>query len=146
MNYKTKTEIVVWKNPRPSSPRFCRPIRLQFLHENIQATTNEVNYIEEQIKALVPFEKIIGGKGISICYKLALTMIDGKVCNAVSSTLSTLRCYLCGATSKQFNQIDEIIQKDLNEDHLRFGLSTLHALYTGYAFLNVVCIYRINLI
>lgn len=54
-------------------------------------------------------------------------MIDGKVCNAISSTLSALRCYLCEATLKQFNQIDKIIQKELDEDHLHFGLSTLHA-------------------
>jgi len=127
VNHKNEKEIIVWKNPRPSSPRFCRPIRLQFLHENTQATKNEINYIEEQIKTLVPFKKIIDGKEISIRYNLALTMINGKVCNAVSSTLSAQRCYLCGATSKQFNQIDEIIKKELNENYLRFGLSTLHA-------------------
>lgn len=34
-------EFVVWKNPRPSSPRFCRPIRIQFVKETVQSTINE---------------------------------------------------------------------------------------------------------
>ncbi|KAG5892143.1 hypothetical protein JTB14_032362 [Gonioctena quinquepunctata] len=33
-------------------------------------------------------------------------MIDGKVCNAASDTKSTLRCFICGATSKYFNNLD----------------------------------------
>lgn len=64
---------------------------------------------------------------VCIKYSMTLTMIDNKVCNAVSNTKSTLRCYLCGATSKDFNNIDVILQKEVNENNLRFGLSTLHA-------------------
>lgn len=52
---ESNTEIVVWKNPRPSSPRFCRPIKLQFLHENVESTVNEIDDIEQQIESLVPF-------------------------------------------------------------------------------------------
>lgn len=58
---------------------------------------------------------------------MTFTIIDNKVCNAVSGTKSTLRCYLCGGTSKNFNNIDEILQKKVTETNLRFGISTLHA-------------------
>lgn len=124
---QSKEEIIVWKNPRPSSPRFCRPLRLLFLREDTESTLNEVNIVEEQIKSLCPFESVIDGKQISVAYKLLFTMIDGKVCNAVSSTKSAQRCYLCKATSKDFNAIDAVLQKEVDETNLKFGLSTLHA-------------------
>lgn len=124
---ESNTEIVVWKNPRPSSPRFCRLIKLQFLHENVESTVNLVNDIEQQIESLVPFTTQLHGMEVCIKYSMTFTMIDNKVCNAVSGTKSTLRCYLCGSTSKDFNNIDEILQKKVTETNLRFGISTLHA-------------------
>lgn len=45
----------------------------------------------------------------------------------ITSTSSTLKCYLCGATSKDFNDIDKILKREVNERNLRFGVSTLHA-------------------
>ena len=45
----TNAKTVVWKNPRPSSPRFCIPLRIQFHHENTKATVNEVDNIKEQV-------------------------------------------------------------------------------------------------
>lgn len=127
IDQESKEKIIVWKNPRPSSPRFCRPLRLQFLREDAASTVQEVGIVEEQIKSLRPFESVIDGKRITVVYNLAFTMIDGKVCNAVSSTKSTQRCYLCGATSKDFNAIDDVLQRKVDETNLKFGLSTLHA-------------------
>lgn len=123
---ESNTEIVVWKNPRPLSPRFCRPIKLQFLHENVESTVNEVDDIEQQIESLVPFTTQLHGMEVCIKYSMTFTIIDNKVCNAVSGTKSTLRCYLCGGTFKDFNNIDEILQKKVTETNLRFGISTLH--------------------
>lgn len=53
-------------------------------------------------------------------------MVDGKVCNALTETTSTQKCYLCGATSKDFNNIEAMIQRPVHVDNLRFGLSILH--------------------
>lgn len=39
----TNAITVIWKNPRPSSPRFCRPVKIQFVHENTEATVTEIN-------------------------------------------------------------------------------------------------------
>jgi len=127
MNETLNTVIIVWKNPRPSSPRFCRPIRLQFMHENVESTVKEVNDINEQIKLLVPFTAQIHGMSISVTFNMAFTMIDGKVCNSVSGTTSSQRCFLCGATSKDFNNIDYVLTKKVNEENFKFGMSTLHA-------------------
>ncbi|XP_078051617.1 uncharacterized protein LOC144477751, partial [Augochlora pura] len=119
--------MVVWKNPRPASPRFCRPIRLQFLKENTESIVQEINYIQQQVDQINVFQTIINGKEINVVYKLACTMIDGKVCNAATSTASMQRCYLCNATSKDFNNIDRMLEKETNTNNLSFGLSTLHA-------------------
>ncbi|XP_076284663.1 uncharacterized protein LOC143211104 [Lasioglossum baleicum] len=103
----SKDGSIVWKNPRPSSPRYCRPIRIQFLHETVNATVSEMAYVENQIKELKPLKIVVEGKEVFVRYDLHLTMID--------------------ATSKEFNNIDMLLDKNINEDHVRFGLSTLHA-------------------
>lgn len=46
-NKVTNKTTVIWKNPRPSSPRFCRPIRIQFLHETTEITIQETDYIKK---------------------------------------------------------------------------------------------------
>lgn len=127
VDQETKNTLVVWKNPRPSSTRFCRPIRIQFLTENNEATVSEMEFIKQQESNLVPYETVIDGKEVTVSFKLAFTMIDGKVCNAITSNASTQRCYLCQATSKDFNDIDAMLKRKINEDFLQFGLSTLHA-------------------
>lgn len=127
LNEKTKQKIIIWKNPRSSSPRFCRPLRIQFIHETTEIAVKEKEYIEAQAEELVPFQTIIDGKEINVSFQLAFTMIDGKICNAITETSSTMRCYLCNATSSSFNKIDEMLQRNINEKHLSYGLSTLHA-------------------
>lgn len=115
-----RREIIIWKNFRPSSTRFCRPIKMQFLHEDVRQLTKRAT-------SLVPLDILIAGKKLTIHYEMLLTMIDGKVCNSITSTTSTMRCYLCGATSKEFNDIKRMHQKKVEESRLSFGLSTLHA-------------------
>lgn len=124
---RVNPHVIIWKNPRPSSPRFCRPIKIEFLHETAEATRAEVDCIEAQERNLVPFQTVIDGKKININFKLVLTMIDGKVCNSITNTLSSMRCYLCGATSKEFNDIDKMLQRPINKDRFEFGISSLHA-------------------
>jgi hypothetical protein len=123
----THDKTIVWKNPRPSSSRFCRPIRIQFLHEDVETTVKEMKYVQEQENQVGPFQIIMNGKHITISYHLAFTMIDGKACNAVTNTASTQRCYLCQATSKDFNNIDAMINRKITEVNLQFGISILHA-------------------
>lgn len=39
---------------------------------------------------------------IRVRHMLAFTMIDSKVCNAATNTMSSMRWYICGETSKKF--------------------------------------------
>ena len=54
------------------------------------------------------------------------SMIDGKLCNELSNTSSVLKCYLCGSTSKNFNNIDLMVQLPIRTEYLVLGMSVLH--------------------
>ena len=51
-------------------------------------------------------------------------MVDQKVLNALTETKSSMRCYICGATPKDFNDLDKLSAP--NEDSYDYGLSPLH--------------------
>lgn len=116
-----ETKKNVWQNPVPSSVRFCRPIRARFVHETKDITKEEISFIENQEKCLKQTEDI--EQGAKIKHTLLLTMVDGKVCNAATDTASTMRCYICGQTSKDFNNLKKV---ETNKESLKFGLSILH--------------------
>lgn len=115
----TKT---IWQNPTPSSPRYCRPIRIRFTKESKDVTIEEINYIEEQARNLQP---TCVGDAIKITHILYPTMVDGKICNAATNTTSTLRCYICGKTQKSFNDLSTASAED--PETFKFGISLLHA-------------------
>jgi len=64
-------------------------------------------------------------------------MIDGKVCNAVTSTTSEQRCYICKVTPIEMNQIEKVMNKEIDPTTLCFGVSTLHTWIPGLSFLNI---------
>lgn len=116
---------IVWQNPTPSSPRYCRPIRIRFAKESTDLTNEEIECISSKIEQLENSQFIKDGLSANVKHTLKLTMVDAKVCNAATQTSSTMRCYICGATSKQFNNLN--IQLPIDIEALEFGLSILHA-------------------
>ncbi|KAL4113959.1 hypothetical protein QTP88_017505 [Uroleucon formosanum] len=44
-------KIILWQNPRPSSPRYYRPIKIQFIHETVDITLQEKKRIQEDFKS-----------------------------------------------------------------------------------------------
>lgn len=123
-NDKTYT---LWQNSKPSSPRFCRPISLQYLKETDELVKRKKEGLDKEIELLVPTQIIMDGKKYSVEHRLVLTMIDGKLCNSLSDNKSTMKCYLCDATSKQFNDLDTIVKRPIKTDYLSFGISVLHS-------------------
>lgn len=113
---------IVWQNNCPSSTRFCRPIQFQFIKEEKNVVKTCVNQINEQISSLT----LSTSEGISIKHELTFTMIDTKICNILTDTKSSMRCYLCNAPPKEMNNLDMIQKKDIKKDYLSFGLSSLH--------------------
>lgn len=116
---------VVWQNPTPSSPRYCRPIRFRFVKETTDVTNEEINYVQDAAKSLKRTTVNLKGQLFSVATIFKMTMVDGKVCNAATGTKSTSRCYICGATSKDFNNLNK--KFEINPQALDFGLSVLHA-------------------
>lgn len=120
--------IVVWQNPRTSSTRYCRPIRFCFQRETADVTVEEKNRVQEEIRTLHPTSVEVKGQDRQcvVHHTLLFTMIDGKVCNAITETSSTQRCYVCSLTSKDFNNLEKVMSTPVDETKLEFGLSILH--------------------
>lgn len=116
---------ILWRNPRTSSPRFCRPIRFRFIKETADELVSEISHIENQIRQLVPTQVEVCGKPIKVFSNFLLTMIDGKVCNALAYNACSQKCFICGATSKQMNNLT--LNLPINEETTSWGLSPLHA-------------------
>ncbi|CAH1109853.1 unnamed protein product [Psylliodes chrysocephalus] len=117
-----KNEKVLCNNPTLSSPR---PIRFRFIKETNDVTEEEITHVKNAITSLVPTEVDLGGKKLLIKHKFIMIMVDEKVCHAATGTKSTSRCYICGATSKDFNKLD--YKGEVNFTALEFDISVLHA-------------------
>lgn len=70
-----QTGEIVWDNIRSSSPRFCRPLSIEWVHENDQVIRTAKRDLDAQIAKLEPFSKNM----CNVSYSIHLTMIDGKV-------------------------------------------------------------------
>ena len=124
---------VIWENPVPSSTRFCRPIHLQYKKETPELSQEEHQNKETEIQQLQPIAvdldiqvegELARKETVNVKYNLHFTMVDQKVINAITKTSSTMRCYICGATPKDFNNIHHLPQPV--SDRYKFGLCPLH--------------------
>ncbi|CAH2100533.1 unnamed protein product [Euphydryas editha] len=105
---------IVWQNPTSSLPRYCRPIRIRFV--NVDITQEEIEYVENAINALQNTKLLLEEKSYSVKHTMMFTMVDAKECNATTQTTSTMRCYVCRTTSKEYN--DLTIKKYVDVDAL----------------------------
>jgi hypothetical protein len=72
--------------------------------------------MKSAIRSLRNSAVTLANKTFSVKHTLMFTMVDGKVCNAATQTSSTMRCYLCGKTSKDFNNLT--IKKEVKQEAL----------------------------
>lgn len=117
----------LWKNPRPSSTKYCRPIKFEYASESKQKIIVEVNRIKKQINNLVPTIIDNNTSRYEVKHEMILTMIDGKVCQALTGTPSASTCVICGAKPSEMNDISKLKHKQENVHNFQYGLSTLHA-------------------
>lgn len=117
----------IWKNPKTSSTKYCRPIRLQLKKETTELTRKEFADISDQIKKLKYSTINQNNKIIKIKHEMVLSMIDGKVCNAICENSSSQVCNVCLASPKDMNQIEIVQNRPTNSATFNYGLSTLHA-------------------
>lgn len=115
----------IWLNTTPGSKHFCRPIWFEYTRESKTTTKDLVEYIKDEINDLQPLSITINQYTFDISFQLSLTMIDGKVSNAITETSSFWKCSLCDETKSQFSDIGKA--RSINEEFLSFGISPLHA-------------------
>ncbi|GBM16426.1 hypothetical protein AVEN_94924-1 [Araneus ventricosus] len=121
------SQRVTCKSPVSSSAKYCRPIKFIFAKESTDLITTEVEKIKHQIKELEPKKIFFHDLEISLTPTLIFCMVNGKVCNAVSSCPSTQTCYLCGTKPNELNNLRVISKKEMSKEFLPFGISPLHS-------------------
>lgn len=127
---------IVWNNATPQSPRWCRPLRLQFEKETDEITLKEKESVENEIAALIPFIVTIAGIKVTVLFKMYLTMIDGKVLAVITHTKSKQSCCICKANPKDFNNLENLAFRFKPQDNtLNYGLSVLHLWIRGFEWL-----------
>lgn len=118
---------VCWKNLLPSSIRFCRPLKFEFVKETADVITSEVGRVQNEKKNLNKTIITISDKIFEVSHSLVLAMIDGKVANTITQTSSNAVCYICKAKPSEMNNLEILIMKPESEEALKFGVSPLHA-------------------
>lgn len=107
------------------SLRICRPIWFEYTKESRTTTKELVQCIKGEINELKTLTLKINKFCFKISLQLCLTMIDGKVNNAITETNSYWKCSLCDEMKSQFSDLNKT--RTINEEHLSFGISPLHA-------------------
>lgn len=122
-----ESKEILWHNPTPSSTRYCRPIKLEFVKETYEIIRKEEFHVSDQISKLMPtiIHTTVGE--IKVHHKLTLSMVDGKVINSLTGTKSAQKCNVCSAGPAEMNKIDKVMQRKIDVKALELGLSTLHA-------------------
>ncbi|KAF2888905.1 hypothetical protein ILUMI_17268, partial [Ignelater luminosus] len=87
-----ENDTILWQNNRPSSTKFCRPIKITFQKETepVEATTDSSVFV--------------------VTHSLHLTMIDGKIGRILTGT-SASKCFICKANPKAMNSLQSHSQR-----------------------------------
>ncbi|XP_065675857.1 uncharacterized protein LOC136092067 [Hydra vulgaris] len=122
-------KVLLWRNEKPSSTAYCRPIRFSFQNESKAVVIEEAKYLESEIKKCGVFNFTFNGKELVVKSIIELTMIDGKIQTILSHvTNSTQCCSVCGVSPKNINNLEMVLKlDDSNNLELKYGLSSLHA-------------------
>lgn len=89
----TGNEITLWRNKKPSSTKYCRPIKFLYIKETAEVIKAEVQKMRSQIEELEPLDVDFGTHFTVVHFELLQTMVDGKVINALTGTSSQVRLF-----------------------------------------------------
>nr|XP_047138393.1 uncharacterized protein LOC124814601 [Hydra vulgaris] len=122
----------IWNKPKPSSPHFCRSLQIQYQKETTKLIAEEEISLRKQIENLEDYildlHLFSNEKHGSIKIKIVvdLTMLDGKLVNAVMALNSSQSCNVCFAKPSDMNNLVKIRMFTPDEKSLKMGISTLH--------------------
>lgn len=122
----SNTQVILWENPTPSSTRYCRPLKFLYEKETKEVTKTEVGRVEKEMMELKSVELNINNSVLCIIYTMLMTMVDGKVINTLTESSSQI-CYICKCNPTNMNDLDNIKRFVVNEDNVKYGISSLHA-------------------
>ncbi|XP_071053669.1 uncharacterized protein [Onthophagus taurus] len=126
-NLNEGKQEILWENPRPSSTRFCRPLKLIYKKESRELVVSEIENVQKQINELIPLQIRLEEDRIVECsFTLHLTMVDGKTIVFLTSG-TTQTCYICGCKPTEMNQLEVVRKRAIKEKSLQYGLTILHA-------------------
>lgn len=112
------------------------------MKESIDVILRQKQLIEDQIKELNIFEVVVEDCIIQVHFSLLLTLIDGKVLNAIiTNTKSSQSCPICHATPKYFNDLSNKDKGTFLADPRSLQHGKLVHFMRGLDFLNAVFIY-----
>ena len=96
------------------------------MKETREEIKNEKLMIEREIEELQNVcVDMDDGHSIIVSFELYLTVIDGKVLAAITNTMSSQSCPLCGAMPSTFNRLGSAFLPEALT--LKYGISPLHA-------------------
>ena len=127
-----KKNTIIWSNPKPSSTRTCRPIKFMYRKETPDLVRSEAKEIEDEIKELNPTVVHFNKLRFEVNHDLILSMIDGKVSQALTHTSSSQVCIICAATPSQMNDLDTVCSRAISRESLKYGISPLHSYIRFY--------------
>ena len=73
-----------------------------------------ITVTQNNLNTLVPYEHKIGNKTTFTRFSKHMTMVDGKVWNSTTGTLSTMHCYICKLAIKDFNNLDNVFKYEVD--------------------------------
>jgi len=92
--------------------------------KNAEITRKEYKRMQNEIMKLLPTKC----GNTTIKYEMLFTMIDGRMCTALSDTaIFCSTCYICGAKPSEMNNINKVLDKNMNINAYNYGISSLHA-------------------
>lgn len=85
---------VLWRNPKPSSRHFCRPIRIRFARDITSDLNDEIETITNQIKSLQNFKYAKEGIVVNVNFMMTRNEEDFTISTAAEKTKSTVARYV----------------------------------------------------
>lgn len=114
------SEKILWENPKPDSPRFCKVLEFFFKKETKEYINERIHFYEYKIAQLPPLEY----ENILITFDFDKTMVDGKVQNAMTDS-SSRSCSICDA---KYSELLDVHNMHYFGDKLKYGIPYLHML------------------
>ena len=112
-------------NPRPSSTRYCRPTKFEFVKETSTVIKAEVARVKAEIETSRCVSTEAKGRTFLVNFSILLSMMDGKVLQYINEVPSSLTCPICGANPSDMNNIELILER-IPSGHYS-AMSPLHA-------------------